>query len=87
MVVFTIVCAVAGFVFFPAWGLMTLWNYVATNIYPMPHMNLLLGFMLYAVVILTYIATKPNKTFFGISSADLTDSNIAAIMKDLNNKK
>ena len=87
VVVYAIICAVAGFVLFPSWVLMHLWNFLGTHIYSLPQMNLIHGFMLYAMLILMYFATNSHKTCFGISSANLTNSHIASIMNDIEDKK
>jgi len=86
-VAFMVVCAGAGFIVFPAWALMSVWNFISNNIYYLPKMNLLHGFMPYAIFVLIYFATRKRKSFIGISSADLTQSHIAAIMKDLDDDK
>ena len=87
VIAFAIVCAVAGFIVFPAWLLMTGWNWFAVYVYQMPHMNLLHGFMLYAVFVLLYFATGSHKTSLNISSANLNKSHLAAMMKDIDDEK
>ena len=87
VVFYAIVCAVAGFVLFPAWALMQLWNMLGTYVYNLPHMNLLHGFMLYAIAVLLYFATNSHKTCFGISSMNLSKSHISSIIKDAEDKK
>ena len=87
VIAFAIMCAVAGFIVFPAWALMNLWNMLGTHIYNLPHMNLLHGFMLYAIFILLYFATNSHKTCFGISSVNLSKSHITSVMKDFEDKK
>ena len=86
-VVYAVICAAAGFIIFPAWALMSLWNYFGQYIYNFPHMNLLHGFMLYAVIVLLYVATNSNRASFGISTVNLTKSHIAAMMKDIDDDK
>lgn len=87
VVTYAIICAAAGFILFPAWALMSLWNLFGIYVYKLPTMNLIHGFMLYAIIVLLYFATNSRKSFFGISSANISDSHIAAIMKDIDEKK
>lgn len=87
VIVYAIICAFAGFILFPAWSLMQLWNMLGTYIYNLPQMNLMHGFMLYAILILLYFATNSHKTCFGVSSVNLTKSHIASIMNDIEDKK
>lgn len=88
VVLYGLICAFAGFVVFPAWALMSLWNLCSVYVYNLPKMSIIHGFMLYVVFVLFYFATKSHKSCFGILSAtDLSKSNIAAIMKDIDDKK
>ena len=87
VIAFAIVCAIAGFIVFPAWALMSLWNVLGNYIYNLPHMNLIHGFMLYAIFILMYFATNSHKTCFGISSVKLSKSHITSMMNDIEDKK
>lgn len=86
-VIYVVICAIAGFILFPAWGLMQLWNLLGTYIYNLPQMSLLHGFMLYAILVLLYFATNSHRTCVGISSIKLNKSHIASIMNDLEDKK
>ena len=87
IIVFAIICAGAGFILFPAWLLMSVWNWFATYIYQLPHMHILHGFMLYLALVLFYIATGSHKNCVNISSANLNKSHIAAMMKDIDEEK
>lgn len=87
VIVYGIICAAAGFILFPAWLLMSIWNWFSVYVYNLPHMNLVHGFMLYAVLVLLYFATGSYKTSLNISSPNLNKSHIAAIMKDIDEEK
>ena len=87
VIAFAIICACAGFIVFPSWALMHMWNLLGTYIYNLPHMNLLHGFMLYVIFILMYFATNSHKTCLGISSVNLSKSHIASMMNDFEDKK
>ena len=87
LVTYAIICAAAGFILFPAWAIMALWNYIGTYIYGLPHMSIIHGFMLYAVLILLYFATSQNKPLLGLSSNNLSQAQIAALMKEFEDKK
>ena len=87
LTVYAIICAAAGFIFFPAWVFMSLWNLFGSYVYALPKMNLIHGFMLYAVAILLYLALNSSKSNYGISAGEITNSHITAIMKDFDDKK
>lgn len=54
---FVIVCAVAGFIVFPAWCCQHAWNYLANFVNNLPLMDLRQGVLLWAIVALvSYLA-------------------------------
>ena len=83
LIAYAVVCAAAGFILFPAWAIMSVWNWFGTYIYHLPHMNLIHGFMLYAIFVLIGFATKSCSNSLSITSANLTKSHIAALMDDI----
>ena len=87
IIAYAIICAAAGFILFPAWVIMSMWNWFSTYIYHLPHMNLIHGFMLYAIIVLIAFATRAYSNSFNITSANLTKSHIAALMKDVDEEK
>lgn len=67
--VFLLVCAVAGFVMFPAWCCQHAWNYVAKFFVDMPLMELKHGVLLWAIIaLISYV------TLFGKFSVALVSS-------------
>lgn len=87
VIAFAITCLIAGFVFFPAWAIMNLWNLFSTYIYNIPQMNFIHGFMLYTIFVLLYFATNSHKSCFGITSPKMTKSNIATLLNDIDEEK
>ena len=87
LIAYAIICAAAGFILFPAWVIMSMWNWFGVYVYSLPHMNLVHGFILYAIIVLIAFATKMYSNSFSITSANLTKSNIAALMKDIDEEK
>lgn len=87
VIIYAIVCAIAGFVVFPSWGLMTAWNYFAYNVYPLPIMNLFHGFLLYIVLVLLYLVLNSNKNCINITSSNFNKSHIAAMMNDIDDEE
>jgi len=72
LVVFAICCAVTGFIVFPSWCCMHIWNFVATNI-NFPLMNIYHGGMLWVILVLVFIATHLNKLPVRIGSFSTID--------------
>ena len=87
LIVYALVCAAAGFILFPAWVIMSVWNWFGVYVYRLPHMTLIHGFMLYAIIVLVAFATKIYSNSFNITSANMTKSHIASLMKDIDEEK
>ena len=58
---FLIMCAVTGFILFPAWCCMNAWNFIAGYVVDMPKMSLLHGGLLWVILALVLYATMMNK--------------------------
>ena len=86
-VAYMVFCLAGGFLFFPAWVIMSLWNLFSTYVYSLPHMSLIHGFMMYVLFVLLYFATNSDKAAIGISSAKMSKSHIAALLNDVEEDK
>ncbi len=62
-VIFCLCCLVTGFVFFPSWACMHIWNAIANYFYQMPKMELIHGVLLWAIIALSLYVTHTNKSF------------------------
>ena len=58
---FVILCAIAGFVIFPAWCCQHAWNFIAGYVVDMPLMELKHGAMLWLIIALISYVTLFNK--------------------------
>lgn len=69
--IFILCCLITGFTVFPGFIAMTLWNSLAPYITDMPHMTLLHGVMLWAIVFLIWFAFngKMPSLHFGCNKA------------------
>jgi len=60
LALFLLGCGVTGFVVFPGWCCMHLWNYIAQFV-SLPIMSILHGIVLWAIIALIFFATHINK--------------------------
>ena len=58
---FIIMCAIAGFLIFPAWCCQHAWNFIASYVANMPLMELKHGILLWIIITLIFYATMSNK--------------------------
>ena len=63
---------VTGFLVFPGWICMHLWNFAASFFYQIPHMELVHGILLWCIAALSFYAL--NKNDIGISFGTATPS-------------
>lgn len=80
--VFIGVCLFAGFVLFPGYTAMTLWNKYLVSGFMFPTLNLLQGVLLWAIAAITFcIVSKQDLAVSLKSSPDLTDEELNSIIK------
>ncbi len=86
---FVVGCLVAGFLIFPGWVCMNIWNYVSGFFYQMPSMQMIHGIMLWAIIALSaYALNKGNfSVSFGTSvPMPANEERIKEIIKRINEK-
>ena len=54
-------CLFAGFVVFPGWVVMHLWNYISSYFMQMPNIYLAQGVLLWAIVVVAYFTFRKEK--------------------------
>lgn len=62
-VLFCICCLATGFIFFPSWACMHIWNFIANYFYQIPKMELIHGVILWAIIALSLYTCHKNKSF------------------------
>ncbi len=80
--VFIGVCLFAGFVVFPGYAAMYLWNTYLVNLLMFPVLNLLQGVLLWGIVAITYcILAKQNFAVSFKESKELSDAELDSIIQ------
>ncbi len=78
---FIVCCVATGFLVFPGWAFMNLWNYIASFFLLMPKMQLIHGIILWSIVALTIYALNNNRFLIGFSTPpSLNDEQIRDIV-------
>ena len=62
-VIFCLCCLVTGFIFFPSWACMHIWNAIANHFYQIPKMEMIHGVLLWAIIALSLYVIHTNKSF------------------------
>ena len=85
-VIFCLCCLITGFIYFPSWACMHIWNAVANYFYQMPKMELIHGGVLWAIIALSLYVVHTNKSFISLQKItpkdDIIMKNIIQQMKE-----
>lgn len=77
-------CLVAGFVAFPGWVSMELWNLCANQISNMPAIGLIQGVLLWAIIVASYFTFRKEKVVVCLKSQEgLTEEELKAVFSDI----
>lgn len=77
---FILTCLAAGFIAFPGFVAMSIWNYFASG--TIPQINLLQGILLWAIIALTYfIATKQKVAVSFATPRELNEEELKTLME------
>ncbi len=77
---FIVTCLAAGFIVFPGFVAMNVWNYFAENSFP--QINLFQGVLLWAIIALTYfIASKQHVAVSFASPKELNEEELNVLME------
>lgn len=84
--IFVVCCLITGFIVFPGWVFMNLWNYISSFYLLMPKMELIHGIILWAIIALTFYGINNNRLLIGFSAPpSLNDEQIKDIMTRVKN--
>lgn len=85
--VFAIGCLIAGFLTFPGWVCMHIWNFFADYFSQMPVMNLFHGMLLWAIIALSFYALNKGDLLISFGTAapvQRNDERIREIIRQIN---
>lgn len=84
LILFLAGCAVSGFIFFPAWCCMKIWNALTGYVSGMPLMEIKHGIMLWLIIALSSYASLSNKLKFGmVSKSEFVDNALNPLKNDV----
>lgn len=87
LALFIVGCLIAGFIIFPGWICMNIWNYIAGFFNTMPVMNMVHGSMLWCIIALSVYALNKDNLAISFGTATQRTPNeekIKEIIKHFN---
>lgn len=77
-------CLIAGFVVFPGWVCMHIWNFVTNYLQSVPSIGVIQGVILWSIIFLSYKALRKDKFFISVSSPKgLSEEELKEVFADL----
>ena len=81
---FVVWCAIAGFIVFPGWLGMSLWNLMASYIEMLPEIGLFQGVLLWAIMITSYFLFRKEKVVVCFKSPEgLSEDELKTVFADM----
>ena len=77
-------CLIAGFIAFPGWVGMLLWNLASANINGLPSIGLIQGVLLWGIILTSYFIFRKEKVVVCMRSPQgLSDEELKAVFADI----
>ena len=77
-------CLAVGFIGFPGWVFMHIWNFGASYTDVVPAIGIIQGILLWGIIIASYFAFKKDKFIVCVKSPDgLSEDELKSVMADL----
>ena len=81
---FIVSCLVAGFVVFPGWVAMNVWNYLASLTNSMPAIRLFQGLLLWGILAVSYFVFRKERVVVCMKSPQgLNEEELKAVFADM----
>jgi len=82
------VCLIAGFVAFPGFLAMNIWNLVATNLIAIPTVGLVQGILLWGITVVTYFIFKKRSYIISFKTPqDITEEELMTMVEKINSQE
>ncbi len=77
-------CLAAGFIVFPGWVSMHIWNFITAYIDSLPSIGLIQGVLLWGIIIASYLTFKKNKIVICFKTPKgLNEEELKAVFADI----
>ena len=77
-------CLVAGFIVFPGWVAMNLWNYVSAQFNTLPLIGLFQGVLLWGILAVSYVVFRKEKVVVCMKTPQgLSEEELKAVLSDM----
>lgn len=84
MAIFVILCLAAGFIVFPGWMWMNIWNFVASYINNLPAIGIIQGVLLWGILAASYFIFRKEKVVVCMKAPQgLSDEELKTVFADI----
>lgn len=79
-----ICCLAVGFIGFPGWVMMHVWNFISSYAPSMPSIGIIQGILLWGIVVASYLAFKKNPLIVCVKTPQgLSEEELKSVFADL----
>ena len=84
LAVAVVCCLIAGFIVFPGWVWMQLWNYITNFVLTIPTIGLFQGILLWAIMVTAYFLFRKERVVVCMKAPQgLSDEELKAVFADM----
>ena len=84
LAVAVVCCLIAGFIVFPGWVWMQLWNYITNYVLTIPTIGLFQGILLWAIMVTSYLLFRKERVVVCMKAPQgLSDEELKAVFADM----
>ena len=84
LAVAVVCCLIAGFIVFPGWVWMQLWNYITNYVLTIPTIGLFQGILLWAIMVTSYFLFRKERVVVCMKAPQgLSDEELKAVFADM----
>ena len=84
LAVAVVCCLIAGFIVFPGWVWMQLWNCITNYVLTMPTIGLFQGILLWAIMVTSYLLFRKERVVVCMKAPQgLSDEELKAVFADM----
>ena len=81
---FVVCCLATGFLVFPGWLCMNIWNYISAHLYTLPLIGLVQGILLWGIAVVSYLVFRKEPVLVCMRTPQgLSEEELKSVFGDL----
>ena len=81
---FAVCCLATGFIMFPAWLAMHIWNFIASYVEQIPAIGIIQGILLWGIIVSSYFTFRREKVIVCMNAPEgLSEEELKSVFSDI----